>query len=90
MQHVLLSFVIAIGSLTAVVQAQTLLRVGDVNATPGSKVLVPIQISPMNNVSALQFTLEFDHETLTLTDGPPLPGSSMVDHSPTPEPPLHS
>ena len=76
-------FALAVGLLfgAGFVQAQTSITAGDVNALPGSKVVVPITISGGQDVSALQFTLDFDPETQTIADSPPLRGAALVDHA---------
>ena len=80
MRKALIALVLGPVFAAGFVQAQTSITAGDVNALPGSKVVVPITISGGQDVSALQFTLEFDSETLTVVDSPPLRGSTLVDH----------
>ena len=81
MREALLFLVLGGGLAADFVQAQTSITAGDVNALPGSNVVVPIRISSDEEVSALRFTLEFDPEALTVAESPPLRGDALVDHA---------
>ena len=81
MREALLFLLLGTGLATDLAHAQTSITAGDINALPGSNVVVPIRINSDEQVSALQFTLEFDPETLTVAASPPLRGDALVDHA---------
>ncbi len=62
--------------------AQITLSVPDVNAAPGSKVIVPVSISDGEDVTAIQFALTFNTTLLSIpAEGSVLVGSALTDHS---------
>ncbi len=61
--------------------AQPSVTVEDVSALPGTKVAVPVRISSGQDISAVQFTLEFDDQLLTLSEDAPFPGDALTDHA---------
>ncbi len=81
MKKFLLLTAIGLGLTAGFAQAQSSLRVANVNASPGSKVVVPISIRGGESVSAIQFTVNFDPTSLSVAEARPLPGNSLVDHA---------
>ena len=62
--------------------AQITLSVPDVNAGPGSKVIVPVSIDDGQDVTAIQFSLSFDANILSIPEEDwVLAGSALTDHS---------
>jgi hypothetical protein len=60
---------------------QVQVTVGSVNAVSGSKVVVPVNISEGQGISAIQFDLAFDTTVLSLTGtSAVLKGDSCLDH----------
>lgn len=78
---VALSMLLTLILLSLPVWAQRTMTAPDVNGLPGTHVMIPITISDGTNVSAVQFTLEFDNSLLSIPDRGVLPGDLMVDHS---------
>ncbi len=77
-----LSFIALLVLTTELALAQITLSVPDVNAAPGSKVIVPVSISDGEGVTAIQFALTFNTTLLSIpADGSVLAGSSLTDHS---------
>ena len=60
--------------------AQTELRVGEASAGPGSQVLVPVFIAAGGDVTAAQFSLDFDPDALALVSPFLFPGDELTDH----------
>ncbi len=81
MRTALLCLTLATGLLSSYASGQSSLTAADVNASAGSSVLVPIQISDGQEASALQFTLEFNTEVLTASDSPVVRGEALADHA---------
>lgn len=77
-----LSFIALLVLTSELALAQITLSVPDVNAAPGSKVIVPVSISDGEDVTAIQFALTFDTNFLSIpAEGSVLAGSALTDHS---------
>ncbi len=62
--------------------AQVDLTVGSINASPGSRILVPVLISQGQDITAIQFVLSYDPAVLSVPEQEAvLPGDSLVDHT---------
>ncbi len=62
--------------------AQVDLTVGEVNASPGSRILVPVLISQGQDITAIQFALSYDSAVLSVPEEDAvLAGDSLVDHA---------
>ncbi|HUV13686.1 MAG TPA: cohesin domain-containing protein [Acidobacteriota bacterium] len=81
MKKLLLLTAIGFGLTGGFAQAQSSISVANVNAPPGSKVMVPISIRGGESASAIQFTVNFEPAFLSLAEAQPLRGSSLVDHA---------
>ena len=77
-----LSFIALLVLTTELALAQITLSVPDVNAAPGSKVIVPVTISNGQDITAVQFELSFTSSLLSIPlEGSVLGGSALSDHS---------
>ena len=77
-----LSFIALLVLTTELALAQITLSVPDVNAAPGTKVIVPVTISDGEDVTPIQFALTFNTTFLSIpAEGSVLAGSALTDHS---------
>ena len=77
-----LSFIALLVLTTELALAQITLSIPDVNAAPGSKVIVPVTISNGQGITAVQFELSFTSSLLSIPlEGSVLGGSALSDHS---------
>jgi hypothetical protein len=79
MKHYFLAFLLSLTCVNAA--AQVRVAVGSVTAAPGGKVVVPVNLSEGQNISAIQFDLSFDSTVLSLSGaGAVLKGDLCRDH----------
>ena len=77
-----LSFIALLVLTSELALAQITLSVPDVNAAPGSNVIVPVSISDGEGITAIQFALTFNTTHLSIpAEGSVLGGSALTDHS---------
>ena len=81
MMNKLCCFGILLGFTFQLAWAQVELRVGDVNATAGSQVIVPVLISEGRDITAIQFTVGFQTQVLSIAESGVLTGDALRDHS---------
>lgn len=75
-------FIVLLVLTSGLALAQITLNVPDVNAAPGSKVIVPVSISDGADVTAIQFALAFNTTLLSIpAQGSVLGGGALTDHS---------
>lgn len=73
--------ILVASSAIQLVRAQAELSIVSVNARPGEKVVVPIALSGAQNITALQFTLEFAPQLLSFSGERSIfPGELLADH----------
>ena len=76
------SFFLALLGASITLFGQVQIRVPDVKGLPGTKVIIPINLVGAQDVSALQFSLEFDPAFLSApAQKSALPGDLIGDHS---------
>ncbi len=61
--------------------AQPEIRLDDASATAGSQVAVPVIVSEGGSITAIQFSISFQTEGLSVVQNGILAGASLVDHS---------
>ena len=76
------SFIALLVLTSELALGQITLSIPDVNAAPGSKVIVPVSISDGEGITAIQFAVTFNATLLSIpAEGSVLAGNALTDHS---------